>query len=193
LVVSGRQQRKLAGVARRAGGARPVVGDLTKREDAEALAAAAKGVDILIHAAGLYARSDDPDVFEAQLSANLVAPYRLTQLLLDGLADLVFINSSQGLNASPGVAQFAGTQHGLRGIADAMRGEVNARGTRVLSVHTGRTATSRQEQIFALEGRAYTPERLIQPEDVAHVVLAALALPRTTEMTSVSIRPAQKV
>jgi NADP-dependent 3-hydroxy acid dehydrogenase YdfG len=32
----------------------------------------------------------------------------------------------------------------------------------------------------------------MQPEDVAHVVVAALALPRTAEMTTVSIRPLQK-
>jgi hypothetical protein len=32
----------------------------------------------------------------------------------------------------------------------------------------------------------------MQPEDVAAVVIAALALPRTAEMTSVSVRPMQK-
>ena len=137
-------------------------------------------------------RSDDPEVFEAQLSANLVAPYRLTHLLLDELEDLVFINSSQGLNASPGVGQYAATKHGLRAVADALRGEVNDRGIRVLSVYAGRTATPMQERIFGTEGRAYTPERLMQPEDVGQVVLAALVLPRTAEMTSVSVRPMQK-
>jgi NAD(P)-dependent dehydrogenase (short-subunit alcohol dehydrogenase family) len=193
LVVAGRDQVRLAEVAERAGGAHAVAGDLTKREDAEELAAAADGVDILVHAAGFYARGDDPDVFEAQLGANLVAPYRLTHLLLDGLKDVVFINSSQGLTASPGVGQFAATQHGLRAVADSLRGEVNCRGVRVLTVHLGRTATSRQERIFAMEGRPYPPDRLMQPEDVGQVVLTALALPRTAEMTSVSIRPAQKV
>jgi NADP-dependent 3-hydroxy acid dehydrogenase YdfG len=32
----------------------------------------------------------------------------------------------------------------------------------------------------------------MQPADVAQVVLAALTLPRTAEMTTVSIRPMQK-
>jgi NAD(P)-dependent dehydrogenase (short-subunit alcohol dehydrogenase family) len=192
LVVAGRDPQRLAEVARLAGGARAVAGDLTRPEDAEALAAAAAGTGILVHSAGIYARGDDPETFEAQLRANLVAPYRLTRLLLSGLEDVVFINSSQGLAASPEVAQYAATHHGLRAVADALRGEVNARGIRVLSIHVGRTATPRQERIFALEGRPYTPERLMQPEDVAHVVVAALALPRTAEMTTVSIRPLQK-
>jgi NAD(P)-dependent dehydrogenase (short-subunit alcohol dehydrogenase family) len=192
LVVAGRDPQRLAEVARLAGGARAVAGDLTRPEDAEALAAAAAGTGIHVHSAGIYARGDDPETFEAQLRANLVAPYRLTRLLLSGLEDVVFINSSQGLAASPEVAQYAATHHGLRAVADALRGEVNARGIRVLSIHVGRTATPRQERIFALEGRPYTPERLMQPEDVAHVVVAALALPRTAEMTTVSIRPLQK-
>jgi NAD(P)-dependent dehydrogenase (short-subunit alcohol dehydrogenase family) len=193
LVLAGRDRARLEDVARAAGAARAVAGDLTRKEDSEALASAAAGTGILVHSAGLYARGDDPGTFEAQLQANLVAPYRLTHLLLGGLEDLVFINSSQGLAASPGIGQFAATQHGLRAVADALRGEVNARGIRVLTVHVGRTATPRQERIFALEGRAYTPEKLMQPEDVAQVVLCALALPRTAEMTTVSIRPMQKL
>jgi short-subunit dehydrogenase len=192
LIVAGRDPERLADIAQRAGGARAVAGDLTMAEDAEALGSAAAGVDILVHSAGFYSRGDDPAVFESQLKANLVAPYRLTYRLLDGLEDVVFINSSQGLSASPGVGQFAATQHGLLAFADALRGEVNSSGTRVLTVHVGRTATSRQERIFAMEGREYTPERLMQPEDVATVVLTALALPRTAEMTNVSVRPTQK-
>src|SRR5262249_36571758 len=123
LVVAGRDQGRLAEVAPRAGGARAVAGDPPAPRDPRAPAP---------DAAGSYTRSDDPEDFEAQLGANLVAPYRLTQLLLDGLEDLVFINSSQGLNASPGVAQYAAAEHGLRAVADALRGEVNDRGTRVL-------------------------------------------------------------
>jgi NADP-dependent 3-hydroxy acid dehydrogenase YdfG len=192
LLVAGRDQRRLASVAARAGGAIAVAGDLSLAEDANALADIAAGVDILVHCAGLYGRGEDPEEFARMLGANLVAPYRLTHLLLESLTDVVFVNSSQGLNASPGVGQFAATQHGLKAVADALRAEVNDAGTRVLSVHVGRTATSRQERIFAMEGRRYTPERLMQPSDVADVVVAALTLPRTAEMTSVSIRPMMK-
>jgi NAD(P)-dependent dehydrogenase (short-subunit alcohol dehydrogenase family) len=192
VVVAGRDPERLSAVARRAG-AHAVAGDLTEGETGERLAAAAEGVDILVHSAGSYTRSDDPDVFGAHLLSNVVAPYRLTHLLLDKLQDVVFINSSQGLTASAGVAQYAATQHGLRAVADAMRGEINERGVRVLTVHLGRTATPMQERIFAMEGRPYPRERLIQPGDVAQIVVAALVLPRTAEMTSVSIRPMQKV
>ena len=70
--------------------------------------------------------------------------------------------------------------------------EVNADGIRVLSIFPGRTATPRMEKLFAKEGRAYKPELLLQPEDVAEMVTHALRLPRTAEVTDISIRPMQK-
>jgi NADP-dependent 3-hydroxy acid dehydrogenase YdfG len=59
----------------------------------------------------------------------------------------------------------------------------------VLSVYLGRTATPRQAAIFESEGKVYRPERLIQPEDVGSVVINALALNRTAEVTDIKIRP----
>ena len=44
----------------------------------------------------------------------------------------------------------------------------------------------------SMEGKAYHPGRLMQPEDVASVVVNALALPRTAEVTDIHIRPLKK-
>lgn len=62
-----------------------------------------------------------------------------------------------------------------------------------LSVFPGRTATPRTSALHALQGRPFEPELLLQPADVASVVLNALSLPWTAEVTNVSIRPMQKV
>jgi hypothetical protein len=40
-----------------------------------------------------------------------------------------------------------------------------------------------------MEGKPYRPELLLQPGDVASVIVNALSLPRTAEVTDVSIRP----
>ena len=113
-------------------------------------------------------------------------------LLRSSRGQIVFINSSVGLTTRPGVGQFSATQHALKAFADTLRAEVNAAGVRVLSVYPGRTATPRQEAIHRAEGRAYFPERLLQPEDVAVVVINALALNRTAEVTDIQIRPFAK-
>jgi NADP-dependent 3-hydroxy acid dehydrogenase YdfG len=91
--------------------------------------------------------------------------------------------------ASASNGQYASTKHGLKALADSLREEVNSRGVRILSIFPGRTATPTQEKVHAGEGRPYRPERLLQPEDVAAVVINALCLPRTAEVTEIKIRP----
>jgi len=153
-------------------------------------------LDVLVLSSGIYERSREPEVFARQIAANLVGPYTLLQQLLPTLIDakgqVVFVNSTQGLKAAAGIGQFAATQHAMKAVADSLRDEVNPSGVRVLSVFLGRTATERQKAIFELEGRPYPPERLIQPADVAGLVLSLLRLPRTAEVTDIVMRPMQK-
>jgi NADP-dependent 3-hydroxy acid dehydrogenase YdfG len=49
-----------------------------------------------------------------------------------------------------------------------------------------------QASVHEMEGKAYHPEHLMQPEDVAAVVLNALSLPRSAEVTDISMRPLRK-
>jgi NADP-dependent 3-hydroxy acid dehydrogenase YdfG len=157
-------------------------------------------VDILIHSAGAFemARHSEAaiDDLDRQYRTNVRGPYLLTQAMLPRLrachGQVVFMNSTVGLEARAGVGQYASTQHALRAVADALRAEVNPDGVRVLTVYLGRTATARQARIFQLEGRPYAPELLMQPDDVAHMVMAALQLPRTAEVTEIRMRPLVK-
>lgn len=157
-------------------------------------------VSVLVHSAGLYrnggfAGADLGDL-DRQYSVNLRAPYALTQLLLSDLTrtcgDVIFINSTQGLSAGPQVGQYAATKHALRAVADSLRAELGARGPRVCTISPGRTATPMQERIFELEGRAWQPEDLLAPEDIAAVALAVIALPPRAEVTDIVIRPSYK-
>jgi NADP-dependent 3-hydroxy acid dehydrogenase YdfG len=155
------------------------------------------GLDVLIHCAGAYSRGDlhaaSVEEFDRLYRTNVRGPYLLTQSLLPMLkkkkGQIVFVNSTQGLQAQAGVGQFAATQHALKAIADSLRDEVNPHGVRVLSVYPGRTATPRMEAIFKQEERKYRPELLLQPEDVAEVVIHALRMPLTAEVMNVTIRP----
>jgi len=156
------------------------------------------GIDILVHAAGIFAHDDaqNTPAFEQQYRVNLVAPHSLTRQMSASLrarhGQVVFINSSVARTARAGVSQYAATKSGLKAVADAFREELNPHGVRVLSVFVGRTATPMQEAIFKQEGRQYVPERLLQPADVASVVLNCLTLPRTAEVTEIDIRPMLK-
>ena len=73
-------------------------------------------------------------------------------------------------------------------MADALREEVDGDGVRVFSVFLGQTATPGQGAIHAAEGKAYHPERLLQPSDVVGVEANARSLDRTAEVTEIHVR-----
>jgi NADP-dependent 3-hydroxy acid dehydrogenase YdfG len=154
-------------------------------------------LDALVHCAGIHSTGTLEKTPVEQLDilyrTNLRSPFMLTQALLPLLkarqGQIVFINSSQGLDAKPNAGPFAATQHALKAITDSLRHEVNADGIRVMSIFPGRTATPRMRALYEVEKRQYQPELLLQPEDIAQVVLASLLLPRTAEITNVEIRP----
>jgi NADP-dependent 3-hydroxy acid dehydrogenase YdfG len=161
----------------------------------------AGSLDILVHCAGVIRQNPMADAcvedLDLQYATNVRAPYALTKRLLPLLTasrgQVVFVNSSAVLNASRAeTGQYAATKQALRAIADSLREEVNSKGVRVLSVYLGRTATPMQEALFREEKRAYHAETLLQPEDIASVVVQALMLPPTAEITDISIRPMRK-
>lgn len=156
---------------------------------------------ILVHSAGALSlgpiESAQISDFDWQYRINVRAPYLVTQTLLPLIetqkGQIVFINSSVGLVSKANLSQYAATKHALKALADSLREEVSHKGIRVLSVFPGRTATPMQEMIFRWEGKDYPPDRLLQPQDVAAVVIHALSLPRTAEVTDINIRPMEKV
>jgi NAD(P)-dependent dehydrogenase (short-subunit alcohol dehydrogenase family) len=176
-----------------------LVADLTDSDAVERIGAevsAGGRLDALVLSSGIYERSREPEALARQIAANLLGPYSLLQrlipLLIKAQGQVVFINSTQGLKAAAGIGQFAATQHAMKAVADSLRDEINSEGVRVASIFLGRTATERQRAIFAAEGRPYRPELLIQPADVAEIVLSLLQLSRTSEVTDVVLRPMQK-
>jgi NADP-dependent 3-hydroxy acid dehydrogenase YdfG len=197
VLASGRDRSKLAQIAaRRENQIETIAADITSSAGLATVRAFVleRGrLDILVLGSGIYERSADPDVFMRQFISNVHGPYALLQavqpLLVTSEGLVIFLNSTQGVAASPGVGQFAATQHAMRAVADSMRAEVNSLGVRVTSIFLGRTATARQAAIFAMEKRTYTPERLIQPNDVSSLVRYLVLLPRTSEVTEIVVRP----
>ncbi len=157
-------------------------------------------LDLLFHGAGTFVRGAIEEVpadrMDEQYRIHVRAPYVLTRLLLPRLeaagGDVIFVNSTVALHAPAGVGAYAAAKQGMKALAESLRNEVNESGIRVTTIYLGRTATPMQEEVVRLEGRPYRPERLIQPADVASVVLAAVNLPRTAEITDITIRPARK-
>ena len=154
-------------------------------------------LDILIHCAAHIALGSlekaSVDELDRHYQVNVRAPYLLTQALLPLLrkhrGQIVFINSSTGLATSANTSQYSASKFALRALADSLRQEVNEEGIRVLSIFPGRTASPLQAAVHAMEGKEYHPDRLMHPDDVASVVVNALAMPRSAEVTEIHMRP----
>lgn len=183
----------------------PIEADLTVDSDIKRIEQLLRSnfgrLDILVHCAGVihHNRMQNARIehLDEQYAADVRAPYLLTKSLLPLLrgskGQIVFINSSLGMNAKRAeVGQFAATQHALRAITESLREEVNPDGIRVLSVYPGRTATPRMEALYKTDGFPYQADLLMQPQDIAAMVVAALLLPRTAEVTDITMRPMRK-
>jgi len=179
--------------------ARTVVADLA---DPHGLAPSLAGLlperlDSLIHVAGRVdlgpVAEQSAQVWRRTLDVNLLAPAELTRLCLPSLraarGHVVFVNSGAGLRANPQWASYAASKHGLRALADALRGEEREQGVWVTSVYPGRTATAMQERVHEQEGKEYDPSDWVDPDSVATTVLMALDLPRDAEVTDLRVNP----
>lgn len=157
-------------------------------------------VDILIHCAGAYHMGTLEETPVAELDRlyriNLRAPYVLTQLLLPKLkhskGQIVVMNSSVVKNDAANHSHYKSSKAALRALTDCLRQEVNCDGVRVLSVFPGRTASPMQKMIHQIEQRPYELQYLIQPADIAKIVINALELPATAEITDIHVRPSRK-
>ncbi|GAA0388299.1 SDR family oxidoreductase [Streptomyces luteireticuli] len=187
-------------LAARFPGARTLVGDLANPDRlswALSHQALPERVDSLLHIAGVVDLGPvgelTPKTWTHQLAVNLVSPAELTRLLLPQLrvskGNVVFVNSGAGLNAGPQWSAYAASKHGLKALADSLRGEEQANGVRVTSVYPGRTATAMQAKVHQQEGKEYEAERWIDPASVATTVLMAVDLPRDAAINDITVRP----
>jgi PAS domain S-box-containing protein len=157
-------------------------------------------LDYFIYSAGVIAldplENASVEDFDRQFATNVRGCFVLTKemlpLLRSSLGQVLLINSTAGIRATGNAGQYAVTKHGLRAFADSLREEVNDSGIRVQSVFLGRTATPMQEAIHQMEGKEYAPDHLIQPYEVAELLVNILGLVQSAEVTDISIRPMRK-
>jgi NADP-dependent 3-hydroxy acid dehydrogenase YdfG len=152
-------------------------------------------IDILIHSAGIIKTNAVLDAtlndYNSLFDINIKAPFLITKYLLPKLKEnngqVVFINSSVVQRAIPNLGLYSATKFALKGFSDCLRQEINESSVRVITIYPGKTATSMQQRLYA--NKDYNPEILIQPEDIASIIINTLELPGTAEVTDIYVRP----
>ncbi|HYX99935.1 MAG TPA: SDR family oxidoreductase [Mycobacterium sp.] len=167
-------------------------------QDSEAIPAVVEPIDeldVLIHNAGAAfpgrIAESTVDEWRITMEVNVIGAVALTLALLPALRNargqVVFINSSAGITASPGLASYTASKFALRGFADSLRNDEPE--LRVTSIHPGRIATVMQEGLVAYEGGEYKPQRFLSPQTVATVVADAVNAPPDAHIREVVVRP----
>ena len=173
LLLSGRDEARLAEVAARTGGT-AFGGDLAMPGGAAALAEQAKaaaargGIDVLVNNAGLGWAGPTGEIPAAKVTelatVNLAAPIELTRLLVPGMAErgrggVAFVSSIAGVTGVRGEAVYAATKAGLAAFAESLAYEVAGRGVTVSVIVPGVIDTP----FFSRRG---TPYRRARPAPI---------------------------
>ncbi|CAN5287576.1 3-ketoacyl-ACP reductase [soil metagenome] len=154
--------------------------------------------DLVINAAGSFAlapfTATDPDLFDAQLSANLRAPFLVSRAFLPdmlerGSGQLVHIGSVAGRAPLPGNAAYAAAKFGLRGMHEVMVQELRGTGVRATLIEPSATDTSLWDRLDP-DARDDLPSRaeMLRPEAVAEAVLWTATRPPDVSVSSLALQ-----
>jgi short-subunit dehydrogenase len=162
-------------------GHRRIVADLADPGAAEALAAEAGDVDVLIANAGLGATASietfSGEEIQRVVTVNLEAPIRLARAFAPAMRErgsghMVFVASLAGKAATSKTALYTATKAGLRGFALSLRQDLAGNGVGVSIVNPGFVA---EAGMFARSGR--TPPMSLgttTPDAVAEATVRAI-------------------
>ena len=171
-------------LARELGGDRvvAVAADLATEDGCIAAVAAAPGLEVLVHSAGIWndgaIRTLDADTLDTMFRTNTFSAYYLAREAARAMARgaIVYIGSTAGQRGEPGHSHYAGSKAALWGLVQSL-GQELAPGIRVNLVSPGWVRTPMAEPALAIDGReeritsAVPLRRIAEPEDVAAAVL----------------------
>lgn len=174
--------------------------DVTDRAAVEAAVAGLR-VDVLVNNAGVmpplgnFADADPGDI-DRTLAVNLSSVIHLTRLVVGqmrqrGSGHVVFTGSAAAHTPFPNMAVYSASKAGIAGFAAALRADLSPHGVRVTEVVPGRVETALYQDILDDDARTamYSASKAVQPEDVAQMVRAVLALPEWADVTRFDIMP----
>ena len=173
------------------------VSDLPSVENARAEVERAHGrLDVLVNNAGVGSFAGPlhemtPEDWEKVLNTNLRGVYYAIRafapmMIRQGGGHIVNISSLAGKNPLPNGAAYAASKWGLNGLSYSVAEELRGKNIRVSIVCPGSVDTS--------EGwhHGKNSNKMLQPDDVAHVVEMLVTQAPQSFVSEVLIRPTQK-
>jgi 3-oxoacyl-[acyl-carrier protein] reductase len=201
VVLSGRTTKSLEATAGDIGAqAKVKPSDVSNLESVEALAAFVDEtfgrLDILVNNAGVGAFAAPlyeltPEEWDKVLNTNLRGVYYSIRsfapmMIRRKTGHIVNISSLAGKNPLPNGAAYAASKWGLNGLSYSVAEELRGHNIRVSVVSPGSVNT----ELSPHTGK--NPDKMLQPDDVAHVVAMLVTQAPQSFASEVLLRPTQK-
>jgi 3-hydroxy acid dehydrogenase/malonic semialdehyde reductase len=171
--------------------------------DRSALAACVRNeaIDVLVNNAGVMPPlkpfdETEFDSIDAVIGVNLNASIYLTRLVAPSMRErqhghIFFTGSTAGHVAFPNLAVYGATKAAIAAFAEGLRLDMAPYRVRVTEIVAGRTETNLYKSLLSDAARAamYAGGTAVQPKDIADIVMAALTLPETANVSRFDIVP----
>ena len=150
-------------------------------------------VDILVNNAGIAAFGSfnemEVRIWENIIQTNVMGMYYVTKEVLPYLidkneGDIVNIASTAGLNGNANISAYSASKFAVIGLSESLMKEVRKNNIRVNTLTPSTIASDMTLELGITDGN---PEKVLQPEDFAQLIVAGLQLPRRAMMANASL------
>lgn len=152
-----------------------------------------KTIDILINNAGIASFGKflelEPEAWEKIIQVNLMGTYYTTRAVLPNMierqtGDIINVSSTAGLNGNALTSAYSASKFAVMGLTDSLMQEMRKHNIRVTALTPSTVATNLSLELKLTDGN---PEKVMQSEDVAELIIAQLKLNRRVFIKSSSI------
>ncbi|MFH6968474.1 3-ketoacyl-ACP reductase [Flavobacterium sp. FlaQc-28] len=152
-----------------------------------------KHIDILINSAGIASFGKflelEPAAFEKIIQVNLMGTYYATRAVIPNMierqtGDIINISSTAGLNGNALTSAYSASKFAVLGLTDSLMQEMRKHNIRVTALTPSTVATDMAKDLNLTDGN---PEKVMQSEDIAELIVAQLKLNRRVFIKNSSI------
>ncbi|WP_291097298.1 MULTISPECIES: 3-ketoacyl-ACP reductase [unclassified Flavobacterium] len=152
-----------------------------------------KTIDILINNAGIAAFGKflelEPAAWERIIQVNLMGTYYVTRAVLPNMierqtGDIINISSTAGLSGNALTSAYSASKFAVLGLTESLMQEVRKHNIRVTALIPSTVATDMAKDLKLTDGN---PDKVMQSEDMAELIIAQLKLNRRVFIKNSSI------
>nr|WP_294779833.1 3-ketoacyl-ACP reductase [uncultured Flavobacterium sp.] len=150
-------------------------------------------IDILINSAGIASFGKflelEPEAWERIIQVNLMGTYFTTRAIIPNMierqtGDIINISSTAGLNGNALTSAYSASKFAVLGLTDSLMQEMRKHNIRVTALTPSTVATDMAKDLNLTDGN---PEKVMQSEDMADLIIAQLKLNRRVFIKNSSI------